>query len=143
LDPDGQLEILDEFDHYVNGIGLSPTGRILTAEEYGLKWLDSDGTRQWLSSDCGLVDGFAFDVEGNVYACNPLMSRVAIISVDGTVVDSISVPRDASITNCCFGGGDLRTLFVTDAGRGVLLAISNMPVAGLPLKEFRVSGEFD
>ena len=36
-------------------------------------------------------------------------------------------------TNCCFGGADLRTLFVTDALPGRLVAFEGMPAPGLPL----------
>ena len=36
-------------------------------------------------------------------------------------------------TNCCFGGDDLRTLFVTDAMPGNVVAFKHMPTAGLPL----------
>ena len=37
-------------------------------------------------------------------------------------------------TNCCFGGPDLRTLFVTAAASpGTVHAFTGMPSAGLPL----------
>ena len=40
---------------------------------------------------------------------------------------------DRLTTNCCFGGPDLRTLYVTLSGSGQLIAFDNWPVAGLRL----------
>jgi hypothetical protein len=40
-------------------------------------------------------------------------------------------------TNCFFGGADLHTLFVTDAGHGTVLAFESMPTPGHPLTPFR------
>jgi len=37
------------------------------------------------------------------------------------------------VTNACFGGSDLRTLYVTLSGLGQLIAIDNWPSVGLKL----------
>jgi sugar lactone lactonase YvrE len=37
------------------------------------------------------------------------------------------------ITNCCFGGPDLRTLYATDGRNGRVLVFQGMPVAGVPM----------
>ena len=37
------------------------------------------------------------------------------------------------VTNCCFGGADLRTLFVTEGIPGSVVAFEGMPTPGLPV----------
>jgi gluconolactonase len=70
-------------------------------------------------------DGMKLDVNGNLYVCaginrprgrpgetlkNP--AGVYILSPDGTLLGFIPVPEDV-ITNCTFGGPDLKTLYIT------------------------------
>lgn len=69
-------------------------------------------------------DGMEVDREGRLYVCagihqprgpwetdlNP--PGVYVIGRDGTLLGRIPIPEDV-ITNCCFGGPDLRTLYVT------------------------------
>ena len=70
-------------------------------------------------------DGMAIDSEGQVYVtagfnrANPpaqtskvYKAGVYVISSEGELVDFIPVPADM-ITNCCFGGDDRKTLFIT------------------------------
>ena len=71
------------------------------------------------------MDGMSIDSEGNVYAAGGL-SRVPkgasvtldtpagihVFAPDGRRIRFIPIPED-SVTNCCFGGPDLRTLYVT------------------------------
>jgi gluconolactonase len=40
---------------------------------------------------------------------------------------------DPFVTNLCFGGRDLRTVYVTLSGSGQLIAIDGWPTAGLRL----------
>ena len=40
---------------------------------------------------------------------------VYVISPEGKLLDFIAVPRD-EVTNCTFGGPDLRTLYITAGG---------------------------
>ena len=65
------------------------------------------------------IDGMAADVEGNIYGAagnnnNPPENHagVYVISPQGELVGRIPVPEDA-VTNCTFGGPELKTLFVT------------------------------
>ncbi|MBW8824954.1 MAG: SMP-30/gluconolactonase/LRE family protein [Acidobacteria bacterium] len=132
LSPAGQIELIEELPHYVNGVSAGPSG-LATAEDAGLRWLRGDD-RSWLSPSCGSVDGFAFDVEGRVYACQP-GHGIVVVDPDGTVVEQL-LAEPARVTNCCFGGDDLRTLFVTDAGTGSVLAWEGMPTPGHPLTAF-------
>ncbi len=131
---DGSMTRLEELPHYLNGVGAAPGG-LLTAEATGLRWV-RPGDRSWLSPDCGQVDGFAADADGRVYACLP-RTGIVVVDPDGTVVDHLEGDDDALLTNCCFGGPDLRTLFVSDSGNATVVAFEGMPTPGHPLVPFR------
>ena len=74
-------------------------------------------------------DGMAVDVKGNVYVAAGLHRRrgtsetldtrpgVHVFSPGGALLSYIHVPED-TVTNCAFGGPDLKTLYVT-AGKTV------------------------
>lgn len=68
-------------------------------------------------------DGMELDQQGNLWVCAGLLTArgtgettdvapgVYVIRPDGELVGSIPVPND-TITNCCFAGPELRTLYV-------------------------------
>ncbi len=70
------------------------------------------------------ADGISIDSEGNVYAAAGLHRRrgtsetldtkpgIHVFSPAGKLLDFIPIPED-TITNCAFGGPDLKTLYVT------------------------------
>jgi len=71
------------------------------------------------------VDGMAIDLEGNLYGAAGNASNspenatgVYVISPAGKLLGMIPVPEDA-VTNCNFGGPELKTLFIT-AGKKLL-----------------------
>jgi gluconolactonase len=78
------------------------------------------------------ADGMCMDSGGNVYAAAGLHQRrgtsetldtrcgVHVFSPQGKLIRFIPIPED-TITNCAFGGSDLKTLYVT-AGKGVYQA---------------------
>jgi gluconolactonase len=135
---DDPPRVLADGFRYCNGIGVDSRGAVVVVEERGLMELQPDGGRRWIIErlpEGG--DGFAFDLEGNIYVAGG--RSVTVVSPDGSVVDQLSVPPGpAMTTNCCFGGDDLRTLYVTDGGGGRVLAFAAMPVAGVPLKPVRI-----
>ncbi len=57
----------------------------------------------------GLPDGFRLDEFGNLYTSS--LDAIQVFAPDGTRVGRIPVPE--KISNCCFGGPDRRTLFIT------------------------------
>jgi gluconolactonase len=57
----------------------------------------------------GLPDGFRVDVAGNVWTSS--LDSVQVFSPAGELIERIPVPE--KIANVCFGGDDLRTLFIT------------------------------
>jgi len=145
LDPDGSLHrILDQAAvERPNGLAITPDASELYVVDSNPApggnrkiWsfqLDGDGNpvRQSIVYDFSPGrggDGMELDSEGTLYVCagineprsagetkqNP--PGVYLISPSGVLVDVIKIPQDV-ITNCCFGGPDLRTLYVTAGHR--------------------------
>ena len=77
-------------------------------------------------------DSLCVDAEGNVIVATIVNGGVTSISPDGARVQHTPCP-DPLTTNACFGGPELRTLYVTLSTRGELVAFDNWPTRGLPL----------
>src|SRR5260370_29366797 len=73
-------------------------------------------------------DGFKMDQKGRLYVAAGLnkphppfesaekfKGGVYILSPEGKLLDFIAIPVD-EVTNCAFGGADLKTLFITAGG---------------------------
>jgi gluconolactonase len=135
IDTDGSLtRVLTKPDiTKPNGIGISPDGMTLYVadtvadpREARVMAFDlaEDGTpskgRKHYSFGAGRgIDGMAIDTAGNIYGAagnnnNPPenLAGVYVISPEGELIGRIPIPED-SVTNCTFGGKDLRTLYVT------------------------------
>jgi sugar lactone lactonase YvrE len=65
----------------------------------------------------GVPDGSAMDEEGFIWNCRYFGSCAVRFAPSGEVDRVVEMPVK-NITNCAFGGADLRTLFVTTAGVG-------------------------
>ena len=70
------------------------------------------------------VDGMVLDIQGNIYGAAGTttgdpdnLAGIYIISPAGKRIGRIPIPEDA-VTNCTFGGPDLKTLYVT-AGKNL------------------------
>jgi gluconolactonase len=141
VDPDGRVsQILAQPDvQRPNGIAVSPDGATLYVADSNYEaggnrcvWafpLDAHGTpgtgRQVFSWAPGRgADGIEVDAEGNIWAAAGISrSRTAgesslhgpgayVIQPDGRLLEVIPIPQD-TVTNLCFGGPELSTLFVT------------------------------
>jgi sugar lactone lactonase YvrE len=94
----------------------------------------------------GVPDGSAMDSEGFLWNCRFYGGCILRLSPGGTIERVIEMPV-TDITNCAFGGPDLRTLFVTTAslhakvGERLAGGFFALPtdVAGLPTGVFRVA----
>ena len=72
-------------------------------------------------------DGMVQDVKGNVYVAgglnkedaehetNEFKGGIYVFNAKGKYIDFIGVPKD-EVTNCTFGGADLKTLYITAGG---------------------------
>ncbi len=135
-----------------NGIGLSPDGRTLYyAETAGarvwahdiagpgqlarLGWPSPYGGRLLTASPGGhfqRFDSLAVDALGNVCVATLMHGGITVVSPDGRLVSHVPLD-DPFTTNLCFGGPELRTVYVTLSGSGRLIAIDDWPVPGLRL----------
>jgi len=80
--------------------------------------------------DLGIPDGVAIDQEGYLWNARWGAGAVARISPAGKLEEVVQIPA-IQPTACCFGGADLRTLFVTTARYGLSeAALAREPTAG-------------
>jgi sugar lactone lactonase YvrE len=137
-----------------NGLAWSPDGRIMYHADTGLPSVaaydfDPDcgavGGRHVIAAPDGkaegLPDGAATDVEGFYWSAGVSAGRLNRISPEGRIVTSITVPMTAP-TMPCFGGQDMRTMFLTSLTRGEApnsagtLISCRVGVPGVPVARF-------
>jgi gluconolactonase len=154
IDPDGRITriLATPAIDMPNGLATSPDDRILylidaNGREGGARRirgyaLAPDGTPgaehlvfDFFPGRSG--DGMRVDAEGNLYVAAGLHRRrgtsetldtrpgIHVISPQGKLLGFIETPED-SITNCAFGGPDLRTLYVT-CGKLLLSVRTRIP----------------
>jgi gluconolactonase len=146
--PDGRMirEIIFPLEA-PNGVGLSPDGKTLYVAEtptgrvwaFELNGPGEVGRRHVLATVPGApplgvayCDSLCVDAEGNVLVATIVNGGITSIAPDGSRIEHTPCP-DPLTTNACFGGPDLRTLYVTLSTRGELIAFDNWPAPGLPL----------
>jgi gluconolactonase len=132
LEPDGRTRVAADGLHYPNGIAFEPDGTTVIIEGTGLMRLLPDG-REWVVERIGAAsgDGMCVDRDGRLYVAATSEHGVRVYEPDGTEVDFLPIPGHGIVTNCCFGGDELRTLFATDGLPGQLVAWEGMPTPGL------------
>jgi gluconolactonase len=111
-----------------NGVAFSPDERHIYIADTGGNWhpdeslrdlpattaayqVKADGTlsREPVWKTEGFCDGMCVDVSGNIYTT--ARAGITVLSPDGEVIGTIKIPESPS--NCCFGGDDFQTLFIT------------------------------
>jgi gluconolactonase len=132
---DGSLRTFAGSFQYCNGIAFEPDGSLVVVERRGLQRVRADGSREWVIETLGRGggDGFCLDAEGRFYVASTIEHGIRVVEPDGTVTDFWEIEGQGLCTNCCFGGPDLRTLFVADAFPGGVVAFEGCPTPGLPL----------
>lgn len=85
---------------------------------------------------CGLpgfqrFDSLAVEASGNICVATLITGHITVIAPEGRVVRQVKMP-DVYPTNICFGGGDMKTAYVTLSGTGQL-AQMDWPEPGLRL----------
>lgn len=129
LAPNGKLDTLIENGVSPNGLVLSPDEKVLfvAMTRQNSVWrlpLHADGS----TSKAGLFfqsfgtagpDGLAMDEEGSLFVCHPSLGSIFVVNADGMPKARIvSGTEGINLTNCCFGGKDNKTLYITDSLEG-------------------------
>ena len=111
-----------------NGIAFSPDERHIYIADTGGS-VDSDGPPREVAATVaaykvnadgslnlepvwkvdGVCDGMCVDALGNIYTT--AREGITVLSPDGKLIGTIELPESPS--NCCFGGDDYKTLFIT------------------------------
>lgn len=147
----GQADLLYDDVRLSNGIGFSPAGDRLYHSDTvraGLIVHDvaPDGAvskRRTLDLGEAAPDGLAVDAEGFVWVAVYGGSAVWRVSPEGKIDRQVPVPARA-VTSLCFGGRDLRDLYVVsadnldDPDRGGTIFRTRSDVAGLPAPLARI-----
>lgn len=156
LTPDGEVSVWDTGFGISNTLAWSPDLRTFyfgcsvsnTIYAYDYDAADSSvsNRREFVAGiERGVPDGSAMDAEGYLWNCRFFGGCLLRLSPAGEIDRVIEMPV-SNLTNCAFGGEDLRTLYVTSASlhapdgeqhAGALFAIE-MDIAGLPTWRFRL-----
>jgi xylono-1,5-lactonase len=153
IDTDGKVRALSDGVLLTNGLGFSPDGRLLYHSDARRELIRAydvrdDGSvghwRAFAATGPGSVpDGLKVASDGSVWVADAHGGRVAVFDAGGRHRRDIPVPRPM-VTSLCFGGDDLRDLYVVTGSRGgpsdTCGSIYRMrsDVAGLPLPPARV-----
>lgn len=131
---DGRLETLVENGISPNGLVLSPDERYLyvAMTRSNQVWrlpLHDDGTTTkagvfFQSFGNAGPDGLAVDEEGSLFICHPSLGSVFVVDSDGVPKARIvSGSQGVNLTNCCFGGPENKTLYITDSLEGIVQTV--------------------
>ncbi len=135
-----------------NGIGLSPDGKVVyfaeteSARIWAIDITGADGqiAAQTFPSPSGArfvaqsggayarFDSLKVDSQGHVVVATLINGGLSRINPANGQIEHTPLP-DRFVTNLCYGGADLTTVYVTMSGTGKLIAIDDWPVAGLRL----------
>jgi gluconolactonase len=135
-----------------NGVGLSPDEKTLyvAQTEHARLWafqinepgvckIESGPTlgARLVAGLPGMVwfDSLAVEADGRICVGTLLNGGITVVTPDGNEIEHVPMP-DMFATNICFGGGDLRTAYITLSGSGRLVQCE-WPRAGLRLNYSR------
>ncbi|RKE34707.1 gluconolactonase [Paraburkholderia sp. BL23I1N1] len=144
LSPAGKLDMLLGNCPSPNGLVLSPDEKVLyvAMTRGNCVWrvpLQADGSvskvgQYFTSYGPSGPDGLTIDAEGRLFIANPGLGRVWGLNHRAEPVVVLTSPGGASLTNLCFGGADMKTLFMTESVSGTVL-VAQMDVAGVLPKQ--------
>ncbi len=154
IDLDGTMRTLSDGVMLTNGLGFSPDGRRLYHNDaragivrvYDVNADGSVGAWKTFASLApgGIPDGLKVASDGSIWVADAHGGRVAVFEADGKHRQDIAVPLPM-VTSVCFGGDDLRDLYVVTGSRGGphencgSVFKTRVDVAGLPLPPARVT----
>jgi len=123
LRPDGSAQVVATDATYPNGIGISPDGKTLYVNDllggtvlykYSLDENGDLGAAEVVKNfGGGMLDGMAIAASGNLYLAMNIKSQVVKVSPEGEILETYQFAKASGVTNVCFGGEGMSTLFVT------------------------------
>ncbi|GAA3625557.1 SMP-30/gluconolactonase/LRE family protein [Nonomuraea rosea] len=142
VSPDGTARRVHHGLRFPNGLHVTPDGQALLVGETGTGLihrfditapgsLGPPATYADLGPD-SFPDGMCFDRDGRLLVAGTGSGAVFVVAPGGGTVQDTVRFADPDVTNVCFGGPDQRTLFVTQASLGRVVAIE-WPVPGMAL----------
>jgi len=153
IDLDGAMRTVSDGVMLTNGLGFSPDGARLYHSDTRSRVVrvydmpPDGGVSSWRTfvDFDGAADGLKVAADGSVWVADAQGGRVAVYEPDGTHRQDLAVPLPM-VTSLCFGGGDLRDLYVvTGSDRGpretcgtVFRTRTDVPGQPLPLARVRV-----
>ena len=153
IDVDGSVRTISDGVMLTNGLGFSPDGRTLyhadardaVVRQYEVR---PDGNvsdwKPFVQANNGHPDGLAVAEDGSVWIAMAYGSRVDVFESSGALRESLPVPLPM-VTSVCFGGPDLKDLYVVTGSRGGPSATcgtifrTRVDIPGLPISEAKVS----
>ncbi|KAK2052116.1 gluconolactonase [Colletotrichum caudatum] len=152
LRPDGGLDTLVENGVSPNGLVLSPDERFLfvAMTRSNQVWrlpLHPDGTTTkvgvfFQSFGNAGPDGLAMDEEGNLFVCHPSLGSIFVVDSDGVPKARIVTGTSGiNLTNCCFGGPENKTIYITDSLEGNVQKVEWHCRGAKPRPKVKRSGE--
>jgi len=153
IDVDGSVRTISDGVMLTNGLGFSPDGRTLyhaDARDAVVRHYEvsPDGSvadwKPFVQTNNGHPDGLAVAEDGSIWIAMAYGSRVDVFESNGALRESLPVPLPM-VTSVCFGGSDLKDLYVVTGSRGGpsdtcgTIFRTRVDVPGLPISEAKVS----
>lgn len=139
LSVEGKLDMLLGNCPSPNGLVLSPDEKVLyvAMTRGNCVWrvpLQADGSvskvgQFFTSHGPSGPDGLTIDTTGRLFAANPGLGRAWVLNHRAEPEVIVISPEGASLTNLCFGGPEMKTLFMTESVSGTVLK-TEMDIAG-------------
>ena len=129
VDGAGATLVLEGID-WPNGIGFSPDGSTMYACDYAHATVRSADGDVFARSPAGSADGLAVDERGGVWVAMGEAGAIARFEPDGSLDRTMDVPAEF-VSSLCFGGHDMRDVYVTTIG-ALLHGRSDVPGVPVP-----------
>ena len=125
IDLDGSMRTVSDGVLLTNGLGFSPDGRRLYHSDsrrgmvrvYDIGADGAVGPWRAFAAMSGVPDGLKVAADGSVWVADARGGRVAVYEADGTHRMDLAAPLPM-VTSLCFGGDDLRDLYVVTGSEG-------------------------
>jgi xylono-1,5-lactonase len=153
IELDGSARKVANDIQLTNGLGFSPDGKTLYHSDSSRNHINcysvqADGTlgekQIFATTDVGSPDGLVVSEDGRVWVALPGGSGVGVYHADGSFDQLIEIP-EPMCTSVCFGGEDLKDLYIVSGSRGAgsdragSVYVQRVDVAGLAVPLARVS----